>query len=85
MSTCIKKLKAEKSGKAPDYILIDGNRLPDDLSKEEAQFVIKVHISFVAYVSWSNLNLLLDNLGFLYFTEVPYRPFSCMVLPDTIS
>lgn len=44
MSSCIKKLKAENNGKAPDYVLVDGNRLPDDLSKEDAQFVIKVHI-----------------------------------------
>lgn len=42
MSACVKKLKAEKDGKAPDYVLVDGNRLPDDFSKEEAQFVIKV-------------------------------------------
>jgi len=57
MSTCVKKLKAEKGEKTPDYVLVDGNRLPDDLSKEKAQFVIKVHISLLQF----NLNLLLDN------------------------
>jgi len=41
MSTCVKKLKAEKGEKTLDYVLVDGNRLPDDLSKEKAQFVIK--------------------------------------------
>lgn len=44
MSTCVKKLRKERGGEAPDYILIDGNRIPDELSKEEAQFVIKVHV-----------------------------------------
>ncbi|KAG0587467.1 hypothetical protein KC19_2G166300 [Ceratodon purpureus] len=40
MSACVNELKAGK-GEAPDYVLVDGNRLPDDFSKEEAQFVIK--------------------------------------------
>lgn len=45
MSSCVKKLTLERKGEAfPDYILVDGNRLPDDFSKEKAQFVIKVHI-----------------------------------------
>lgn len=48
MSACVKKLKAESDGNAPDYVLVDGNRLPDDFPTEEAQFVIKVDIRFVA-------------------------------------
>jgi hypothetical protein len=44
MSACVNKLKLGDMGVTPDYILVDGNRLPDDFCKEKAQFVIKVDI-----------------------------------------
>ncbi|KAJ7530007.1 hypothetical protein O6H91_15G075000 [Diphasiastrum complanatum] len=41
MTGCINKLSAATGASWPDFILVDGNRLPDDLPDGKAQFVIK--------------------------------------------
>jgi hypothetical protein len=43
MVGCVNKLTSKKTGESvPDYILVDGNRLPDGFSEKKAQCVVKV-------------------------------------------
>jgi ribonuclease HII len=42
MVGCVNKLTSKKTGESvPDYILVDGNRLPDGFSEKKAQCVVK--------------------------------------------
>lgn len=51
MATCVDKLNSVESGlPRPDFILIDGNRLPSDIPEAKARSVVKV----VSYFSLSN-------------------------------
>lgn len=45
MTICVEKLKSVDSGApVPDYVLVDGTRLPDGWSTETAKPVVRVHV-----------------------------------------
>jgi hypothetical protein len=47
MSACVEKLNSEEGGlPCPDFILVDGNRLPSDLPETKARSVVKVQFLF---------------------------------------
>jgi hypothetical protein len=49
MSACVEKLNSKEGGlPSPDFVLVDGNRLPSDLPETKARSVVKVIFNHLA-------------------------------------